>query len=341
MCRGEVLTHACTCRGGAARARREMSHVSCAREAIHMVPTRASAVPRFMPLAPHSATSSTTSTRIIQGIFSLFSPYGDFSAFRIHLRGWFSEILILFGRSKLAEHSLGLMILLSAMKEARKASVGILRESVMVLEGSGVPVDEGKASRMLSRKSYGGTGSEVVRMDNLKIYQITLQRLEGEIVEVHPTWMSPNPVAKLKPGWDSHGNIHHNNLVIAMRNQRAKRCLEQRRTINPSCPPKRKLRRRGLWRKDNNDLVPALHDFMPSGIGSSLVQAAKNINKLLENLAPSRLLGRVKEQDNGYKLRYSMPGLSKEDLKITVEDGILRIKGDHKEEEEQDSDDEQ
>ncbi|XP_057504771.1 26.5 kDa heat shock protein, mitochondrial-like [Actinidia eriantha] len=83
-------------------------------------------------------------------------------------------------------------------------------------------------------------------------------------------------------------------------------------------------------------------NFVTSGIGSSLVHAAKNINKLLENLATLRLLGRVKEQDNGYKLRYSMLGLSKEDLKITVEDGILKMKGDHKEEEEeQNFDDEQ
>ncbi|XP_057460041.1 26.5 kDa heat shock protein, mitochondrial-like isoform X1 [Actinidia eriantha] len=104
--------------------------------------------------------------------------------------------------------------------------------------------------------------------------------------------------------------------------------------------PRRK-HRWGLWRKDNNDLVPAIHDFLPSGLGSALVQATENINKLLENLAPSRLLGRVKEQDNCYKLKYYMPGLSKEDLKITVEDGILRIKGEHKEEGEQDSDDEQ
>ena len=71
------------------------------------------------------------------------------------------------------------------------------------------------------------------------------------------------------------------------------------------------------------------------------MQVTENINKLLENLAPSRLLGRVREQDNCYKLKYYMPGLSKEDLKITVEDGILRIKGEHKEEGEQDSDDEQ
>ncbi len=38
---------------------------------------------------------------------------------------------------------------------------------------------------------------------------------------------------------------------------------------------------------------------------------------------PSRLLGRMKEDDSWYKLRLEMPGLSKEDIRITVEDGML------------------
>ncbi|XP_022866572.1 26.5 kDa heat shock protein, mitochondrial-like [Olea europaea var. sylvestris] len=51
---------------------------------------------------------------------------------------------------------------------------------------------------------------------------------------------------------------------------------------------------------------------------------------------------KIKEQDDRYKARLEVPGLSKEDLKITVEDGILTIKGEHKEEKEQgsESDDE-
>lgn len=51
-------------------------------------------------------------------------------------------------------------------------------------------------------------------------------------------------------------------------------------------------------------------------------------------------MGRVKEQDQCYKLRYELSGLTKEEVKITVEDGILTIKGEHKEEEEEGSDDE-
>ena len=51
-------------------------------------------------------------------------------------------------------------------------------------------------------------------------------------------------------------------------------------------------------------------------------------------------MGRVKEQDDCYKLRYDVPGLTKEDVKITIDDGVLTIKGEHKEEEEEGSDDE-
>lgn len=62
---------------------------------------------------------------------------------------------------------------------------------------------------------------------------------------------------------------------------------------------------------------------------------SENLNKILENLTPSRLLGRMKEDETSYKLRFEVPGLSKEDLKITIEDGYLMIKGEHKEEEEE------
>ncbi|KAF8393214.1 hypothetical protein HHK36_021455 [Tetracentron sinense] len=93
----------------------------------------------------------------------------------------------------------------------------------------------------------------------------------------------------------------------------------------------RKQRKMGLWSNDARDFVPALH-----GIPLSL---PKLIAWLFANLSLSRLLGRVKEDDKCYKLRYEVPGLTKEELKITVEDGFLVIKGEHKEEE--GSDDEQ
>ncbi|KAG8388276.1 hypothetical protein BUALT_Bualt02G0108800 [Buddleja alternifolia] len=103
--------------------------------------------------------------------------------------------------------------------------------------------------------------------------------------------------------------------------------------------PRRKSRR-GLWRNNNRDFVPALSEFFPSGLGNALIQATENINRLMENLTPSHLMGRAKEHDDHYKLRYHVPGIGKDDVKITVEDGVLNIRGEHKEEEEEGSDDE-
>ncbi|KAL5756442.1 hypothetical protein ACOSP7_020874 [Xanthoceras sorbifolium] len=102
--------------------------------------------------------------------------------------------------------------------------------------------------------------------------------------------------------------------------------------------PRRKSKR-SLWRNNN---VPSLYEIFPSGLGNALLQATENINRLFENIniSPMQLMGRVKEKDECYKLRYEVPGLSKEEVKITVDDGVLTIKGEHKEEEEEGSDDE-
>ncbi|PIN05313.1 hypothetical protein CDL12_22145 [Handroanthus impetiginosus] len=72
------------------------------------------------------------------------------------------------------------------------------------------------------------------------------------------------------------------------------------------------------------------NEFFPSGLGNALVQA----------IAPSQLIGRAKEQDDCYKLRYHVPGLGKDDVKITVDDGVLNIRAERKEEEEEGSNDE-
>ncbi|KAF3642196.1 26.5 kDa heat shock protein, mitochondrial [Capsicum annuum] len=56
---------------------------------------------------------------------------------------------------------------------------------------------------------------------------------------------------------------------------------------------------------------------------------------------PSQLMGRCKEDDKSYRIRYDVPGLGKEDEKIMVEDGILTIKGEHKEEKEGSDDDDE
>ncbi|KAF5726927.1 26.5 kDa heat shock mitochondrial -like protein [Tripterygium wilfordii] len=105
-------------------------------------------------------------------------------------------------------------------------------------------------------------------------------------------------------------------------------------------------RKGGLWRRnENRDFVPVpstLNEIFPSGLGNALMEATDNINRLFDdvNIAPNQLMARVKEQDDCYKVRYAVPGLAKEDVKITINNGVLTIKGEHKEEEEEDSDDE-
>lgn len=68
---------------------------------------------------------------------------------------------------------------------------------------------------------------------------------------------------------------------------------------------------------------------------------SESLNKFFEHLTPSQLLGRMKEDETAYKLRFEVPGLSKEDLKITIADGYLMIRGQHKEEQEDSSDDDE
>ncbi|KAH1066514.1 hypothetical protein J1N35_031501 [Gossypium stocksii] len=108
--------------------------------------------------------------------------------------------------------------------------------------------------------------------------------------------------------------------------------------------PRRKNKRSlWNWRNKQHDYAPPLYgELFPSGLGNALLQASENINRLFDslNMTPSQLIGRVKEQDDCYKLHYDMPGLSKEDVKITIDDGVLNIKGQHKEEEEEGSGDE-
>eukprot|EP00268_Persea_americana_P044306 TRINITY_DN4478_c0_g1_i6.p1 TRINITY_DN4478_c0_g1~~TRINITY_DN4478_c0_g1_i6.p1 ORF type:complete len:225 (+),score=51.76 TRINITY_DN4478_c0_g1_i6:3164-3838(+) len=97
-----------------------------------------------------------------------------------------------------------------------------------------------------------------------------------------------------------------------------------------------------LWGRGREMAPFGLNDFIrPSRLGNSLVQMSESLNKFFEHLTPSRLLGRMKEDETAYKLRFEVPGLSKEDLKITIADGYLMIRGQHKEEQEDSSDDDE
>ncbi|GFZ21721.1 hypothetical protein Acr_29g0008830 [Actinidia rufa] len=60
-------------------------------------------------------------------------------------------------------------------------------------------------------KSYGRAGSEAIMMDNLKTSDNPPVGWRGRLLspahldESKPTWISPSPVAKSKPGWSLHG----------------------------------------------------------------------------------------------------------------------------------------
>ncbi|KAE9467780.1 hypothetical protein C3L33_00338, partial [Rhododendron williamsianum] len=83
-------------------------------------------------------------------------------------------------------------------------------------------------------------------------------------------------------------------------------------------------------------LIRIAKDRVRKRVGASNREHQQAVGEFLT----SRLIGRFKEHDECYKLRYLMPGLGKEDVKITVEDGVLRIRGEHKEVDEEESDDE-
>ncbi|KAG6514439.1 26.5 kDa heat shock protein, mitochondrial-like [Zingiber officinale] len=107
--------------------------------------------------------------------------------------------------------------------------------------------------------------------------------------------------------------------------------VEVTQTSSPA--PARGRGRRWLSWRNPRDHFP-LH--MNSGLGNALMQVSENLNRLLKSWSPSRLLGRLKEDDKCYKLRFMVPGLRKEDVRVTVEDGMLVITGEVEDEVEDD-----
>uniref|UniRef100_A0A0E0JX02 SHSP domain-containing protein n=1 Tax=Oryza punctata TaxID=4537 RepID=A0A0E0JX02_ORYPU len=89
-------------------------------------------------------------------------------------------------------------------------------------------------------------------------------------------------------------------------------------------------RRRWPWR-DLRDFVPFR---LVDGIGSALSQGAETLTRPLERLAPSPpsswlrpLTGKVREDEERYRLRFEVPGLGKDDVRVYVDDGVLVIHG--------------
>nr|AAF19021.1 chloroplast-localized small heat shock protein [Funaria hygrometrica] len=97
----------------------------------------------------------------------------------------------------------------------------------------------------------------------------------------------------------------------------------------------------GLRRGDTRrDLTSSLFDIWDPFIGDrSLKQMLNTVDRLFADpffgSPPSataldlRTPWDVKEDADAYKLRFDMPGLSKEEVKVSVEDGDLVIRGEH------------
>ncbi|XP_062218506.1 23.6 kDa heat shock protein, mitochondrial-like [Phragmites australis] len=89
-------------------------------------------------------------------------------------------------------------------------------------------------------------------------------------------------------------------------------------------------RRGGRWAwRDLREFTPFR---LVDGLGSALSQVAETLSRPLERLAPSRLLsGKVREDEARYRLRFEVPGLGKDDIRVAVEDGVLVIEGEKRE----------
>ncbi|KAF7084333.1 hypothetical protein CFC21_087983 [Triticum aestivum] len=79
-----------------------------------------------------------------------------------------------------------------------------------------------------------------------------------------------------------------------------------------------------------------LRDFVPfrlvNGLGSALSHVAETLSRPLERWRP--LFGKVREDEERYRLRFEVPGLGKDDVRVTVEDGALVIRGEKRVEDE-------
>lgn len=98
--------------------------------------------------------------------------------------------------------------------------------------------------------------------------------------------------------------------------------------VSERSAPARRGGGRWAWR-DLRDLTPFR---LVDGLGSALSQVAEALSRPLERLAPSRLLsGKVREDEARYRLRFEVPGLGRDDVRVAVEDGVLVIEGEKRE----------
>ena len=110
----------------------------------------------------------------------------------------------------------------------------------------------------------------------------------------------------------------------------------------------RRRRRSPAFRRRGNFAPFGVSDIWdPFPASRTLTQMMDNVNRLFEDFFPSRTDGDlvenfrvpydIMEDEKSYKLRFDMPGLSKEEVKVGIEDGTLVIKGEHSEESQKDN----
>ncbi|XP_049365591.1 26.5 kDa heat shock protein, mitochondrial-like [Solanum verrucosum] len=133
-------------------------------------------------------------------------------------------------------------------------------------------------------------------------YNVQKQRWCSELVRRFSTEFEKQQVA------DVAGNEKSENQQVTVSDSGKKSKLFPRRRRRGNLPPP--------------PPPPFLTETLPTRLlGNALLQATQNINKIFDNLNlnPSQLLKRYKEDDKNYKIRYDVPGLGKEDVKIMVE----------------------
>jgi len=112
--------------------------------------------------------------------------------------------------------------------------------------------------------------------------------------------------------------------------------------VQKESPAPASRRSKGLRRAPAKDLTSSFLDIWDPFVGSrSLKQMLNTVDRIFDDPlfgspAPAtvaldfRTPWDVKEDDDAFRLRFDMPGLSKDEVKVSVEDGDLVIKGEHK-----------
>jgi len=111
--------------------------------------------------------------------------------------------------------------------------------------------------------------------------------------------------------------------------------------------PRRRRRSPAIRRRTDFAPFGSSDIWDPFPANRTLTQMMDSVNRLFDGFLPSRTDGDVvenfrvpydiMEDEKSYKLRFDMPGLGKEEVKVGIEDGTLVITGEHSEESQKDN----